>query len=137
VTKSKRAATDEARVDTRGQICVELEGVSYMLRPSREAIAAIELQTGRSLYDLAGEAISGRMQTATLGLIVAELMRAYGKANPEDQLHTTYAAAKPERIAELIHEEGVPFIVPPIVAVLMGALTGGYTASGEVKPPRS
>ncbi len=132
MAKSK-TAEGAALLDTRGQIAIELEGQKYMLRPSFEAINAIELQTGRSLYDLAGEGTTGRMKAETMGLIVAELMRAHGKANPEDPLASTYNGAKAQRIAELIYEEGVPYLIPPIVAVLIGALTGGYTASGEVK----
>lgn len=137
MARPSRKTAPADKVDVRGQIAIELEGVVYQLRPSREAILAIETQTGNSLYQLAGLAIAGGMQTETMGLIVAELMRAHGKANPQDPLNSTYIGAKPERIAELIHEEGVPYVVPPIVAVLMGALTGGYTASGEPKPPRS
>jgi hypothetical protein len=134
---ARRKAAAEPQVDVRGQISVELDDTKFMLRPSNEAVLAYEEQTGLSTYKLAGLAISGEMRLGTMGLIVAELMRAYGTANPDDPLITTYRAAKPERIAELIQEAGIPFVLPKIVAVLMGVLTGGYTASGEAKAPGS
>jgi hypothetical protein len=133
----RNKAADEAKVDVRGQISVELDGTKFMLRPSNAAVLAYEEQTGLATYKLAGLAISGEMRLGTMGLIVAELMRAYGVANPDDPLITTYRAAKPERIAELIQEAGIPYVLPAIVAVLMGVLTGGYTASGEAKTPGS
>ena len=124
---------DPAEVNFQGEITVPLEGVEYVLRPSYSAIMAIERQTGRSLFDLAGEATSGRMSIADMGVICAEMMHAFGRQNPDDSNITTYRGAKPEKIAELIYEAGGPRVSARIAVLLMGALTGGYTASGKMK----
>lgn len=128
---SKKPDTPE--VTFQGEITVPLEGIEYVLRPSYAAIMAIERQTGRSLFDLAGEATSGRMTIADMGVICAEMMHAYGREDPECEMASTYKGAKPERIASLIYETGGPRVSARIAVLLMGALTGGYTASGKIK----
>jgi hypothetical protein len=130
----RKSKTPPAAVDTRGQISVEFEGQKFILRPSWEAINAIEQQTGRGLYELATLATTGQLALDVLSLIVVELMRAYGRANPQDPLHATYMSATTTRISELIYESSIPQVLARVAVVLLGALTGGYTASGEAKP---
>ena len=126
-------AKEEIKLDVRGQITAPLGGENYVLRPSEEAILAIEDETGLSLFDLAGQAANGRMSLRHMGIVVAAMMRAHGKANPEDPLITTYMAANPDKIRGLILEAGTPRIMARITVILAGAIGGGYTASGEVK----
>jgi hypothetical protein len=68
-----------------------------------------------------------------MGVIVAETMHAYGKAYPEDELVSTYKGVTAERIADLIYEAGPAFVMARLTPMLVGAMVGGYTASGEVK----
>lgn len=128
-----KAKNETIEVDTRGQVTAPLGGVEYVLRPSYEAIMAAERETGLSLFDLAGQASNGRMSLEHMGIVTAAMMRAYGKANPEDPLKTSYIGAKAEKVAELIYEAGGPRIMGRLTVLLVGALTGGYTASGEAK----
>ena len=119
-------------VDTQGQITVPLDGRNYVLRPSFEAIASIERKLGRSLYELSGQALRGVLTIDDMAVVVSEMMRAYAKAHPETEEITTYRSVKVERVAEMIFEAGSPNITARIAVVLVGAVTGGYTASGEV-----
>ena len=123
----------EAKLNPLGEISLPLDGQQYQLRPSRKAISNIEQQL-RSLPQLAADARSGMLSIEEMGLIAAELMRAFGEANPEDPLVRDYKGAKPDVLADLIYEAGAPAINSRLMLVLIGALTGGYTASGEAKP---
>lgn len=120
------------KIDERGQISIKLDA-EYVLRPSVEAILDAERETGLSLFDLATLAANSRMRLDQMGIAVAAFMRAHGKANPEDPLKTTYLAAKAETLSGLIMEAGVPRIMGALAVLLAGALSGGYTASGEAK----
>jgi hypothetical protein len=133
VADDSAEAPESGEIDTRGQITIPVDGQEYVLRPTFEANCAIERQTRRSLFELAGDASSGRMSLEVMGICCAEWMRAYGKANPDDPLGSSYRGAKAESLAKLIYEAGGPRICARITVVLMGALTGGYTASGERK----
>jgi len=121
------------KLDTQGQVSVELGGAPYVLRPSQEAIAACERETGLSLFDLATLAANSRLRLDHMGIVVAELMRAYGKARPEDPKNTSYLGAKAEKVSGLIYEAGPPRIMAALTVILAGAINGGYTASGEAK----
>lgn len=119
-------------VDTFGQITVPLGGAEYTLRPSYQAIEECELQTGLSLFDLAGLAANCRLSLPHVGIVLAAMMRAHGKETPN--AGPSYADPKPEKLSKLAYEAGLPRIVLPRLAVLLaGALNGGFTASGEVK----
>lgn len=128
----KKGDKPETTLDSRGQLALELGGRKYVLRPSFEANLAIE----RKLRPLPALALSAEHNSLTLdemGVIVAEWMRAFGKANPEDELATDYKGAKAERCAELIFESGSMGVCMKLYLVLLGAVTGGYDASGEAK----
>lgn len=120
-------------LDERGQMWLPLGGEEYCVRPDYHAIAAIEAKLG-PLTDLAASAGQDRLTVAEMAVIVAEMMRAYSRANPDQPSVSTYAGADPERLAELIYDAGVPRICARLLPVLMGAVTGGYDASGELKP---
>lgn len=133
MAKKKEAASHIIKMDTQGQVSVELGGTAYVLRPSQEAISACERETGLSLFDLATLAANSRMRLEHIGMIVAELMRAYGKAHPEDPNKTSYLGAKAEKVADLVYEAGPPRLMAALTVILAGAINGGYTASGEAK----
>ena len=133
MAKKKEAPSQIIKMDTQGQVSVELGGTAYVLRPSQEAISACERETGLSLFDLATLAANSRMRLEHIGVIVAELMRAYGKAHPEDPNKTSYLGAKAEKVADLVYEAGPPRLLAALTVILAGAINGGYTASGEAK----
>lgn len=130
---AKRKAEPPKVVDDRGQMLVPLGGYDYVLRPSEEAIANIERQLGRSLYQLATAAPAGGLSLDDMAVIIAEMMRAYGKANPDDPAVASYCGAKTESLRGMIYEAGAPSIVARLSIVLVGAMAGGYTASGEAR----
>lgn len=130
---AKQPAKRPIKLDERGQISIELDSTNFILRPSVEAIMEAENETGLSLFDLASLASNARMRLDQMGVTVAALMKAHGKANPTDPLVKTYVGSKPERLAELIFEAGPAHINAALSIVLSGALTGGYTPSGEPK----
>jgi hypothetical protein len=130
MTKPKK--TGKPVVDHRGRMLVPLGDADYVLRPSFEAIEAIEQTLGRSLVQLASQAYNGGLSCADLAIIVAECMRAEGRASSD--AGPSYRDAKAEKIARLIYEAGQPSITARIAILLTEAVTGGYTAAGEPKP---
>lgn len=130
--KPKSEGTGIVKLDARGQLTITLDA-DYVLRPSQEAIMEVEQQTGLSLFDLAVLASNSRLSQQQMGIVTAAMMRAHGKANPDDPLKSTYAAAKPETLAGLIYEAGTTRIMGGLAVLLAGAINGGYTASGEAK----
>jgi hypothetical protein len=124
---------EEVVVDTRGQIMVPLEGQDFVLRPSFEAIEEIEKALGKSHEQLAHEAVRMQLTYAELGVICVEMMKAHARARPDDPLVTTYRGAKVDRVKAMIYDAGKARISTRIAVVLVGALSGGYTASGEPK----
>lgn len=121
--------------ETRGEISLELGGAKYVLRPSYEAIQSIEKKTGRGLIALARECSNGSLSLGDVALIVAECVRAYGRAHDDRHL----AASSAERFAEMILDSdgGLLVAADRIALLLMLAATGGYTAAGELKPARA
>ena len=113
----------------RGEHSLTLAGKTYRLRPTFAATAAIEDELGQSALELLRRANGGALSYGELGAIVAEYVRA-GAA--EDDRMTKMVSA--EGIAEKIYEEGVPPVLVVVTLVLADAVSGGRTASGEVKP---
>jgi hypothetical protein len=129
---TKPKADQKAVVDSRGRMVAPLGGADYVLRPSYEALEAIEDKLGRSLVELASQAYRGSLTLKDLAIIVVELMKAHGRAEPD--AGPSYREAKAEKIGRLILEEGQPSITARVAVLLTGAITGGYTATGEAKP---
>ncbi len=122
---------------TRGEVSITLDA-TYTMRPSYEAIEAIEAQTGRGIVALVNMAAQGEMSLRNAAIIVTECIKAWGKqcieagdASPEAR---SAAGAKPERVSKLIHEHGIVQATQRCSIVLMGAASGGVTATGEWKP---
>ena len=113
----------------RGEHEIELEGVTYRLRPSHAAISRIEQLTERSLLDLTRLGNVGGLTLGECGIVAAELIRA-GAA--EDDKATRNVGAK--RIGELVFEAGLHRAMARLTLCLIDAASGGRTASGEAKP---
>lgn len=116
---------------TRGEISLHLDGAEFILRPSFEAIVAIEADTGCGLVALARQAEDGSMSLQTAALIVMHLIRAQGKAAKDPALEGVNA----QRIGQLIMsaEGGLMIVLLRLRLLLTMAVTGGFTPSGEVK----
>jgi hypothetical protein len=132
--RGKTEARGEVILDDRGQMLLPLEPEkSYVVRPSREAVAAIERKI-KPLYQLTEDALRGCLTLEEMAVMTTEMMRAHAKAYPEDPDVTTYANASVDRVADLIYEASPPKICARLAVVLVGAMNGGYSASGELKP---
>lgn len=110
----------------RGEHLLTLGGVEYLLRPTYGAQIKIETATGKSYGELVNAASTGALHIGHARVIAAELIR----AGATDDLTRRVSV---ERIGELIYEEGMPFVAPRLTLVLLDALRGGRTASGEAK----
>ncbi|MDT7935212.1 MAG: GTA-gp10 family protein [Sphingomonadaceae bacterium] len=131
--RTKASAPAEASaVDARGEIAIELDGVEYVLRPSFEAVGAIESACGKTLLELAQAAESGTLSAAHLAEVVAQCIKAQGRAVGDDNLRAVTA----KRIGALLYEAdgGLMWAITQVVMrLLFRAVTGGYTALGEAK----
>ncbi|MFA7505296.1 MAG: GTA-gp10 family protein [Burkholderiaceae bacterium] len=118
-------------IEERGEIALVLEGDTYVLRPSYEAIESFETATGKGLVQLSREAIEGRLRLGETAQIAAECIRAWGRAKNRPSV----AGVNAVRIAELIieSEAGVIGASRTLATMLAMAATGGYTAQGEAK----
>jgi len=116
--------------EERGEIALILDGAPMVLRPSYEAIAQFELETGRGLLDLSRDALNGRLPTGMVAQIVTACIRAWGR-----ETQSSYAMVNVQRIADLIMEAegGFHEVLQTVSGMLAMAVTGGYTAKGEVK----
>jgi hypothetical protein len=116
---------------TRGEVSLTLDGTDYVLRPSFDAICAFEAETGRGLVDLADAARDGALRASEVASIAAACIRAWGKSTGDQAVQSVNT----KRIGELIIEAegGMMIAVMRLAVLLLGAATGGYTASGEVK----
>lgn len=115
-----------AAIAERGEHMLDLAGVSYRLRPSHQAMRAIEAKTERSSLELVRMGNVGALSLDQLGAIAAELIR----AGAEDEMGRAVHA---DRIGELIYEQGVAGVTFRLTAVLADAVSGGRKASGEAK----
>lgn len=130
-TRKKAAAAN-----ARGEVTIVLEGQEYHLRPSYEAIVAIEEMTGKTTFELANAARNQALTLAECGIVTARMMQAFGESHPGDPLISTYKNSKPENLARLIMVEGVMKVQPRLAVLLIAAVTGGVDASGEWKPAK-
>lgn len=113
----------------RGEINVELDGVAHVLTPSYEARVAISRQTGKSIQQLAVAAGDGSLMEEDAAIVVCECIRAHGKATGDRDLQSY----NPRRVGECLAETAMLTIDKKIELLLYLALTGGYTAKGEIK----
>lgn len=125
----------------RGEVDLVLEGQRFVLRPSYTAIVAMEKKTGLPLIQLAQLAEQGCLSQDAQGIVVTELVRAWGRALIVDEyataadkaIATSAKGANADTIAELLYPVGVMAVQPRVAIVLGLALTGGCLPSGELK----
>ncbi|MBB4618676.1 hypothetical protein [Sphingomonas abaci] len=120
-------------VADRGEASLTLAGTVMGLRPSFEALDAIEKALGRGLVDLAGAAIRKELRMSETGQIACELIRAFGR--DADDAGASKSTAP--RVTELImaSEGGLLAAMQTISGVLAIAVNGGYDTQGNLKPP--
>lgn len=126
----EKRADELPEVDLLGQLTVDLDA-EYTLRPSRQAISNIEKLLGKALPQLAVQCGSMMLTVEEMGVCVAELMMAYGEFDAK--AGASYKAPNPAKLADLIYENGPVDTARRLGVIFVGALSGGYTASGEVK----
>jgi hypothetical protein len=116
----------------RGELSLLLAGRPMGLRPSYEAIVAIEATLGRGLVDVARAAIDAKLSLGETAQIVAECVRAWGR-EVEDK---DAAGAQAPRIGRLILAApgGFHEVQRILSGLLSMAVTGGYDPEGNVKP---
>lgn len=123
--------------NTRGEVTIDLDA-RYVMRPSYEAIEAIENQTGRGVVALVNLAAQGEMKLSEAAVIVTECMKAWGKqqlsSGDASSEAKSAAGANIKKVAALIYEAGLLKATERCAIVLMAAATGGVTAAGEWKP---
>jgi hypothetical protein len=124
--------------DLRGEVAITLEGVDYVMRPSYEAIVAVERQTECSLSLIRISAMAETLALENAAIVVTEFVRAQGRAMVErgDQAGAPLTEFNKRRIGEALLETGLKSCFDPIAIVIGRAITGGYTASGEAKAAR-
>ena len=120
-------------VADRGEASLTLAGTVMGLRPSFEALDAIEKALGRGLVDLATAAIHKQLRMSETGQIACELIRAFGR--DADDAGASKSTAP--RVTELImaSEGGLLAAMQTIGGVLAIAVNGGYDTQGNLKPP--
>lgn len=116
----------------RGEQMILIEGHSYTMRPSFQAIQAFEDQLGMSAIELGLKAEQGKLRGIQIAIIVTECVRAdlrhQGKGREAD-------AWKAETVAEKLMEAdgGLLAAITLMPPFLRAVITGGYTAKGEAK----
>lgn len=114
----------------RGEVDIDLAGVSFTLRPSYEAVVACEDQLGLSLTDMAVQADLGKLHIPQLAVIIVEFVRAWGKETGNKPAQGLSA----DKVGRLIFSNGVMTASPRLAIVLGRAASGGVDASGKEKP---
>jgi hypothetical protein len=112
--------------EARGEHELSLGGVTYRLRPSREALKAIEAKTKIPVLALALRGDTAELTITQLGIIAAELIR----AGAEDELTRNVGA---DRLEDMIIEESMARVTGRLTYCLSDACTGGRTAEGNAK----
>src|SRR5689334_20584113 len=113
----------------RGEVFLTLDSTDFVLRPSYEALLAIEEKTGKTilaLYNAATEADIGLRDTA---ITVTELIRAWGRATDDPVAKNVDL----DRVGQLIQGESLMGVALKLTVVLGLAITGGYEPDGTRK----
>jgi hypothetical protein len=111
----------------RGEVSITLDGASYVLRPSFEAIVEIEERLGLSIVAIVRKtAETSDIRMTEIGAIVAAGIRAHGR-EADDPL---MAAVTNDRIGRLCWQEGLMSVLPVVQQFLLMAVNGGQ-ASGN------
>jgi hypothetical protein len=102
----------------RGEVEIELGGRRFVMRPTFQAIAEMEKQTGRGVIELLQSLSDGGLKVSELAAIITAGLKAAGEP------------ARYDKVGALLLEGGLEGIVPPVGEFLIGALTGGRELGG-------
>ncbi|MEP2103095.1 MAG: hypothetical protein ABJP02_04875 [Parasphingorhabdus sp.] len=105
----------------RGEVVLTLAGEDYVLRPSYQACSKIEELTGQSLMQLAIHADGQTLPMQEAAIVATEFIRAWGRETETKSI----MGVKPERVGELMFDEGMMKVIPRLAICLAGAVTGG------------
>ncbi len=105
----------------RGEVDILLDGKAYPMRPTFQAVQAVERETGHSLVALVRKAAAKDLSIETMAVIVTETVRAAGQDRGDPMLRNVST----ERIAQLLYEGGVMNAQPAVFEILLNALNGG------------
>jgi hypothetical protein len=124
--------TSRPAIEDRGEYNLNLAGAVMGLRPSYEAIDAIEKTLGRGIIDLAQTAIAAKLSMGDTAQIVCECVRAWGRETQDKGAEGANAV----RIGQLIYDApgGCYAVQKTVAGMLSLVVTGGYTSAGELKP---
>ena len=113
----------------RGEVSVTLSGVSYVLRPSFDAIVEIEGKLGLSIVAIVRKTAEATDIRATeIGAIVAAGIRAHGRETDRADL----ANVGEEKVARMCWEAGLMNVLPVVQDFLIMAVNGGRpSGNGE------
>ena len=127
------AATASPANPVRGEVSVPLgeAGREFVLRPDYTAIQAIEDGTGKGMMRLFRDCAEGNMTLAETATVVAECVKAQGRATG-DKLMALYAA---EKLVPMIVDSPIGLVgVQGRVSTVLGfAICGDYNSAGELK----
>lgn len=128
--KTARQGTSPAAAanPARGEHSITLAGQLYLLRPSAAASFAIEEELGLSLMEVFTACNGMALSYQQVGVVLKHYIQAGAKEG--DALTRNVNA---ERLAELAYEEGAAPVFVTLAMVLMDAIGGGRTASGEAR----
>lgn len=116
----------------RGELSLELGGMTLGLRPSFEAIVAFELETGKGLLELARDSLNYKLTVPEAAQIATHCIRAWGERTG----NLGAKGANAQKVGKLIlgAEGGFRAVLAKLSGMLSLAATGGYTPEGEIKP---
>lgn len=92
----------------RGEVSIKLAGITYIMRPSFQAICSIESEIGKSILDILINLPKEKIKLCEMESIIKHGIIAYG-SNPK---------INHGNIGELIYGEGVVNILPSIIEFL-------------------
>lgn len=115
--------------EERGEFEIELVGIAYGMRPTFEAIQAFEGVDGLSLTQMAVAASRGGLSVRACAIVVAETVRAWGKAEG----NTSARGFQAEVVGPLLVSEGIVDVQTVLAEMLFLAATGGMTPEGKRK----
>jgi hypothetical protein len=113
----------------RGEATIDLDGATFTMRPTYEAIVAVEAATGSTIGTMAMAGANMRLPLGWVAIVVTEFVRASGKATGNQ----VAANLSVERVGGLIMDSSIVGASLAVAQVMSDAVSGKYTASGEAK----
>ncbi len=111
----------------RGEHSLELGGRTYLLRPSMEAVNAIEDALDLSSAQILARANASALRLAEVAVIMAELVRAGAAADDAMTKGVSPAGMEP-----LVYERGVAGLMPFLTLLFLEVVSGGRDREGNV-----